>query len=295
MQLIVFLLIYPFIWIISILPFRLLYIFSDFLSFLAYRVIRYRLRVVRQNLDLVFPNLSKKERIKIESKFYQHFFDMFLEMMKTMTISEKEIKNRFTFTNLEHYIAVEKKGKSIAMLASHMASYEWLVSISYHVSFPSFLIYKPVSNKYFEKLVKKIRSRFNAHLVPHKETFNVIEDNIKNNVLGLFGFASDQSPQYKVSNHWFPFFGHEVPIYTGAESVAKKYDFNVMFVDVKKPKRGHYVATFETVSLDPKSVKDFEISEWFIKRVEQQIKETPEYYLWTHKRFKHLGKPKLTA
>lgn len=293
MQLVVFLLVYPLIWFISILPFRLLYILSDFLSFVAYRLVRYRLRVVRQNLDLVFPNLPKKDKLKIERKFYQHLFDMFLEMMKTMSISENEIKKRFTFTNLDLYLDVEKKGKSIAMLASHMASYEWLVSISYHVSFPSFLIYKPVTNIYFENLVKKIRSRFNAFLVPHKETFNVINHNIENNVLGLFGFASDQSPQYKASNHWYPFFGHEVPIYTGAESIAKTFDFNVMFVDVKKPKRGHYVATFETVSLDPKSVENYKISEWFIKRVEKQILETPEYYLWTHKRFKHLGRPRL--
>jgi KDO2-lipid IV(A) lauroyltransferase len=85
-----------------------------------------------------------------------------------------------------------------------------------------------------------------------------------------------------------------VPIYTGAESVAKTYDFNLMFVDVKKPKRGHYVATFETVSLEPNTIENYKLSEWFIQRVEKQIRETPEFYLWTHKRFKHLGKPKLT-
>lgn len=294
MQLVIFLLVYPIIWIISILPFRLLYLVSDCLSFIAYRVVRYRLRIVRQNLNLVFPDMPKAEKLRIERKFYQHLFDMFLEMMKTRTISKNEIKKRFSFTNMDEYVKIENQGKSIAMMASHMASYEWLVSISYHVNFPSFLIYKQVSNKYFEKLVKKIRSRFNAYLVPHRDTFSVIEENLKNNRPGLYGFASDQSPQYKKNNHWYPFFGHEVPIYTGAESVAKTYDFNLMFVDVKKPQRGHYVATFETVSLEPNTIENYKLSEWFIQRVEKQIRETPEFYLWTHKRFKHLGKPKLT-
>lgn len=117
MHLLVFLLVYPIIWLISILPFRFLYILSDFLSFIAYRIVRYRLHVVRQNLDLVFPDLPKNDKIKIERKFYQHLFDLFLEMMKTINISEKEIKERFVFTNLEDYLAVEKKRKKYSVVS----------------------------------------------------------------------------------------------------------------------------------------------------------------------------------
>ncbi|MEY2923381.1 MAG: hypothetical protein RL108_2007, partial [Bacteroidota bacterium] len=227
------------------------------------------------------------ERLEIEKKSYHHLCDMFLEMAKTMTISRNEIDKRFVFTNMQTYLDLEKKGKSIALLMAHYASYEWSVSINYHSDFQGFAIYKKLSNKYLDKLVRDIRSKFKAELISTKETRTVIEQNKINNILGLYGFISDQTPRKSSALHWYKFLGVETPIHVGAEDLAKKYDMNVVYLKVRKVKRGYYEATLEVLSEDVLSVPNYEISEAFIRKVEQQIQDAPEFYLWTHKRWKH--------
>ena len=287
MQLLVYILIYPILWIISILPFPIFYLFSDFICFLTYNIIGYRKKVVRANIKLALPHLSDKERLAIEKKFYSHMCDMFLEMIKTITISQKEIEKRFTFSNMEVYYELEKKNKSIALMCAHYASYEWVVSMNYHIHCKGFGIYKKLSNPYFDKLVKRIRSKFKAELITTKQTIPTIAENHKNHVLGLYGFASDQSPKANAAYHWAPFMGHIVPVHTGAEMLAKRFDMNVIFLRTKKIKRGYYQASFEVLSEDVKSVPNYEITDKFLKLVEEQIYEAPEFYLWTHKRWKH--------
>jgi KDO2-lipid IV(A) lauroyltransferase len=146
-----------------------------------------------------------------------------------------------------------------------------------------------VNNKYFDKLVKDIRSKFKATLLSTRETIPTIEKNAKINHLGVYGFASDQSPQAIKANHWSEFMGIEVPVHTGGEMLAKKYDMNVIFLKTKKLKRGYYEASFEVLSDgNTKDVPNYEITDNFLKLVEQQIYEAPEFYLWTHKRWKHM-------
>ena len=290
MQLFIFILIYPIIWLISILPFRLLYIFSDIICVLVYNIIGYRKNVVRQNIAMALPHLSERERLTIEKKFYHHLCDIFLEMIKTMTISRKEIEKRYVFTNLDVYLDLEKKGKSISLLCAHYASYEWAVSMNYHITFEGYGIYKKINNTYFDKLVKDIRSKFNATLITTRETIPTIEKNIKTNHLGVYGLASDQSPQASKAYHWSQFMGIETPVHTGAEMLAKRFDMNVIFLRTKKIKRGYYEATFELMADNPKEVSNYEISDDFMRRVEKQILEAPEFYLWTHKRWKHKKK-----
>ena len=287
MQLVVFILVYPLIWFISILPFRILYVFSDMVYVLVYRVIGYRKKVVRKNIAMTLPHLSEKERLNIEKKSYHHLCDMFLEMMKTMTISEKEMNKRFVFTNLELYTALEKKQKSIAVMIAHYATYEWVISMNRKIEFEGYAIYKKVNNKYFDKLVRNIRSKFKATLITTSQTIPVIKENESLGHRGVYGFASDQSPQESKAFHWQKFMGIETPVYTGAEMLVKRFDMNVIFLRVKKVKRGYYEATFELMFDNPKEVPDYQISDEFLRRVEKQIYEAPEYYLWTHKRWKH--------
>ena len=287
MRFIIYVIVYPFLWCISMLPFRLLYLLSDFAYLIVYYIIGYRKKTVRENLAVALPNLSNAERLIIEKKSFQHLCDMFLEMIKTMTISTQEINKRFVFTNLEVYQKLEEQNKSIAMMMAHYASYEWAISMNTYVRFNGYAIYKKIANPYFDKLVRDIRSRFNAFLITTKETVTYIIKNKNNNVLSLFGFASDQSPKVSSAFHWQKFMGIEVPVHTGAEMLSKKYDMNVIFLKVKKLKRGYYEASFEVLSEDAKNVPDYEITDKFLKLVEQQIYEAPEYYLWTHKRWKH--------
>ncbi len=287
MRFIIYLIVYPFLWCISILPFRLLYVLSDFVYLIVYYVIGYRKKTVRENLALALPNLSDAERLIIEKKSFQHLCDMFLEMIKTMTISKKEISERFVFTNLEVYQKLEEQDKSIAMMLAHYASYEWVISMNSYIRFSGYAIYKKIANPYFDKLVRDIRSRFNAFLITTKETVTYIIKNKNNNLLSIYGFASDQSPKVSSAFHWQKFMGIEVPVHTGAEMLSKKYDMNVIFLKVKKIKRGYYEASFEVLSENVQKVPDYEITDKFLKLVEQQIYEAPEFYLWTHKRWKH--------
>ncbi|SDJ79855.1 lysophospholipid acyltransferase family protein [Flavobacterium noncentrifugens] len=287
MQFLLFLIVYPLLWCISILPFRLLYLLSDAVYVLVYYVVGYRKSTVRQNLKMAFPEKTTVERLRIEKDSYHHLCDMFLEMIKTLTISDKEISKRFTFSNLEVYTDLEKKGKSIALMLAHYASYEWVISMNHHIKFKGFAIYKRIANPHFDKLVRDIRSKFKATLITTKETIPVIQENQHNHVLGVYGFASDQSPKAAKAHHWTTFMGIKTPVHTGAEMLAKRFDMNVIFLRVKKVKRGYYEAGFELLAENSTAVPDYEITDHFLRLVEAQIHEFPAYYLWTHKRWKH--------
>ena len=293
MQFLVFLFAYPILLLISILPFRIMYWISDAIYVLTYRILRYRKKTVRENLALALPHLSTFELIMIEKKFYRHMCDMFLEMIKTMSISTKEIENRFLFTNLDYYLEIEKRDKSIALMTGHYASYEWSISMNNHISNKGYAIYKKINNKHFDKLIHKIRSKFKAQLLDSKKTANVVEENYNNKIKAIYGFASDQSPQVKPNIIWTYFLGIEVPVHTGAEMLSKKFDMNMMFMKIKKVKRGFYEAEFELLTDDARSIPDYEITELFLRKLEAQIFAAPEFYLWTHKRWKHRGKNKI--
>jgi Kdo2-lipid IVA lauroyltransferase/acyltransferase len=236
---------------------------------------------------MALPHLSDEERLKIEKKSYHHLCDMFLEMVKTLSISKEEINKRFVFTNLEIYKNLEDQEKSIALMLAHYGSYEWSISMNSHVNFSGYAIYKQLKNPYFDKLVRSIRSKFKATLITTKETIPLIIKNNKNKKLSIYGFASDQSPRISSAFHWQKFMGIEVPVHTGAEMLSKKYNMNVLFLKVKKVKRGYYQGSFEVLSENAKEVPNYEITDQFLKLVEQQIYEAPEYYLWTHNRYKH--------
>lgn len=286
MQLLFFLIIYPVLWLVSILPFRLLYILSDIIFFFLYHVAGYRKKTVRDNIFKAFPNLPEAERRRIERESFRHLCDIFLEMIKTTTISRKEIDKRFQFKNLQVYHDLEKKGKSIAMVCGHYASYEWVISVNHYISFRGFAIYKKIANKYFDKVVRDIRSKFGATLITTKQTIPLIEENQANGILGVYGFATDQSPKASKIYHWADFMGIDSPVITGAEMIAKKYDMNVIFLRVKKVRRGYYEATFSVPFENPREVPDYQITETYLRMLEEQIREQPEFYLWTHKRWK---------
>lgn len=297
MHLLAYILIYPIFWLISILPFRVLYFFSDIAYFLVYHIVGYRKKTVRENLKLTLRHLSDEERKVIEKKFYHHFCDTLFEMLKTITITEKELKKRFTFDNIELVWEYEKKGKSVALICTHYGSYEWLLIMNkYLTTHNGYGIYKKISNKYFDKLVKKIRGRFNAKLISAKESVAIMIQNRRKGILGYYGFISDQSPKLSSAIYWGNLFGMEVPVHVGAEILAKKLDMNIVFVKAKKIKRGYYSAEFVGFEGNPKEVPNYEITDYFIKFLEDQILEAPEYYLWTHKRFKHRkNDPPVTA
>jgi KDO2-lipid IV(A) lauroyltransferase len=287
MQFIVYILAYPLLWLISILPFRIFYLFSDCVYFLVYHIIGYRRKVVRENLALALPHLNDAERKIIEKKFYKHMCDMFLEMIKTMSISAEEMEKRFQVTNLDLVLDYAKKGKSVILVASHYASYEWLMTINPKIGFQGVAVYKKLANPYFDKLIRKIRSKYKTELIETKQAIPTMAQNQRDGILSMYGLASDQSPKLDRIFHSMEFMGVEAPVHTGAEMLAKKYDLSVIFVNVKKLSRGHYEATFMSIADNPTDYPNFDITEKYLKEVEKQILAAPEYYLWTHKRWKH--------
>ena len=287
MQLLAYILIYPILWFVSILPFRLLYTVSDLLYILMYHVFRYRKQTVKDNLRLVFPEKSDLEIKTITKKFFHHFCDMILESIKSMTISLESMKARYTFKNLNIIKDFEKQNKSIVVMCAHYGSWEWIFILQTYTTHRGYAVYKRLQNKYFDRLIKSIRARYNSYLITTKETFSVLEDAKKNGILSMNGFISDQTPKKEKARHWNEFMGINVPVHTGAEALAKKLDMPVLFFSVERKKRGYYEATFQTLAENPADYKDYEITDKFLKLVETQIHEAPEYYLWTHKRWKH--------
>lgn len=290
MQFLVYILVYPFLWFVSILSFRLLYIVSDGVYIVMYYIIGYRKKTVTNNLRLVFPNKSEKDIAIIRKKFYHHLCDMFLEMTKTMTISEKELKKRFKITNPEEFKRLETLNKSVILIFGHYASWEWSIVLQRYINLKSLAVYKPLANKYFDRLVKSIRSKFNTDLISTKETINVINDHESRNIKTIIGFLSDQSPRLTKEVYWSKFMGIKVPCFTGAERLAKKLDLATAYLKVTKVKRGFYEAEVRLLADNPNDYNDYQLTDMFLTEVEKQIHEAPEYYFWTHKRWKHREK-----
>lgn len=289
MQFLVYILVYPLLWIISILPFRLMYFLSDGFYILLYYIIGYRKKVVTNNLKLAFPKKTNQEISLIRKRFYHHLCDMMFEAIKSITISEAEMQKRYVFTNVEEIHKLEKENRSIVLFMGHYASWEWIFILQTHVNHKGYAVYKRLSNKYFDALVKRIRAKYNSHLITTKETFSILIKAKENNELTFNGFVFDQSPKLNKAVYWQEFMGIEVPVHVGAEILAKRLDMVTLFLKVKKVKRGHYEATFLDINRNTKDYADFELTDLALKRVEEQINEAPEYYFWTHKRWKHRG------
>ncbi|GAA4299706.1 lipid A biosynthesis protein [Aestuariibaculum suncheonense] len=252
-----------------------------------YHIIGYRKKVVKSNLKLVFPGKSEQEISVITKKFYSHLSDMFLEMTKTLTISEKELNKRFKIKNPEEFKRLESMNKSIILMFGHYASWEWSVVLQNYINFNGLAVYKKLANKYFDNLVRRMRSKFNTTLISTKETISTINENESNNIKSIMAFLSDQSPRLTKEVYWGQFMGIDIPCFTGAERLAKKLDLTTAFLKVTKVKRGHYEAEIKTLAEDSTAYNDYKLTDMFLREVEKQIYEAPEYYFWTHKRWKY--------
>lgn len=290
MSLVLFIIIYPIIWFFSHLPMRILYIISDFLFLLAYYVIGYRKKVVLNNLKLAFPEKSEKERKLLAKKVIRHFCDFLVESIKAFSLSEKEVRKRYRFVNPEVLNNTAKNGKSIILTAAHINNWEWSVSMPLVSEIQIFGTYKEIKNQYFNDFMEKSRTKFGLIASNTKDTIPNMLKNLKKGVKGAYILISDQNPLLHKTNHWQTFLGVKVPVHTGAELLAKKFDMSVVNYTTKKVKRGYYETTFELITDTPKDFKDFEITDKYLAITEKSIREQPENYLWTHKRFKHKDK-----
>ena len=287
MNLLIYIIAYPIIWGISRLPFCLLYRVSDFFYFILYTLLKYRVKVVRKNLHTAFPFKTEAELRTIERKFYHHFCDILLEMVKSYGMSEKEMKKRMVYPNLEVLKKYEEEERNILIMCSHYASYEWLLSLAYFLEHKSYALYTPLSNKYFDRLLQKIRMKHHSYLLPRYTAHREMKKHKDAHGVYCYGFASDQIPNNK-KNYRRPFLGLNVPVFTGAERLGKALDTVIVFAKIEKVKRGYYQTTFEVLAENPTEYVDFQITDMFFERINRQIYDKPEFYLWTHNRFKRM-------
>lgn len=295
MQLLIYLLVHPIIWFLSILPLRVLHLLSDILYVILYHIIGYRKNVVRHNLELSFPDKTIQERLEIEKKSFHHFIDSFMEMIKSFSISKKEISKRTKIENPELINNLIRNHKSVIILSSHHANWEWAPYLMNQlIDCNAYAAYTKIQNKYFEKKMKSSRSKFGVKFVLSSKFIDQMQENDDHKKTALYGFLSDQSPQLKKAYYWSRFMGIKVPIITGHEMLAKRFDYPVVFLQTDRIKRGYYKSKLTLLTENPRDFPDYEITDMYLNLLEKQIRNNPEYYFWTHKRFKHMDKENLT-
>lgn len=282
----------PFLYFISILPFPLFYLVSDGIYFLLYRIIGYRKKVVSQNLKNSFPSKTEAELKKIEKEFYHYLVDLFLETLKTLTISKAEAIKRCYLKPEAKAIfdtLYENKQSSILVMG-HYGNWEWAGnSFSLTQKQQMYVIYHPLSNKQFDKLMYGMRTRFGNKLYAMKDT---IREMIKNrNEINTTAFIADQTPAPE-SAYWTTFLNQDTPVFWGTEKIAQKFNAPVIYVTVNRLKRGYYEVSAEILVQEPKLTKEGEISELHTRKLEKDILAQPEIWLWSHRRWKH-KKPSL--
>ena len=278
---------YGFCWLLTSLPLRCLYLLSDFVFLLVFYIIRYRRKVVSDNLLKSFPEKTEKERRVIERKFYRHFCDMFIETIKLINISTPRIRRRIRFSNPEIFDDLHAKGKQIFIVAGHYGNWEWTSTLENTVPYHHATLYRPLKNKFFDKFFYDIRSKYGADIIPANSVIRAINKYNQENRLTALGFLNDQSPHHTEINHWITFMNQDTPIYSGVERLARRYNPAVVYYEPQRVKRGYYEVNVTLIVENASETKELEISEKFVRLLEQSIRREPQYWLWTHKRWKH--------
>ena len=285
MQALAFYLIYPILWVISRLPFPIVYLISDFFYFITYYIIGYRKEVIRNNIKTAFPEKDDKEVTRLAKKSTQHFCDIFIEMIKSMGMSKESMKKRFTCSNPEMVNAFAKAKQPIIIMFGHQASYEWTMVLDDVLDYKVYAVYKPLKNKQFNDLIVHIRKKFNSEMVAMKQATALMSKSVENEA-ALFALIADQSPKAGRAQYFTNFFNKPSAVFKGAERIAIEHGTAVVFLKIKKVKRGYYETEFVTISKNGSETKDWEITDKFFQLLEEQIVKQPEYYLWSHKRWK---------
>ncbi len=287
MSAIVYYITLPFIYLISILPFPLLYLFSDGLYVIIYYILGYRKKVVLTNLRNAFPGKKEEEINRLCKDFYHYLCDLFLETFKTLTISKSSMVKHCTFTpeTIKLLTKYADEKKSIVIVMGHLGNWEWGGnSFSLLCKQPLYVIYHPLHNRHFNKLVYNMRTRFGTRLIAMKDTIR--EMITLREEVNATAFIADQTPPPHGA-YWTNFMNQDTPVYIGTEKIARKMNYPVIYALVKRVKRGHYVVFAETLVEESAKSKEGEISEMHTRRLEKDIIAHPETWLWSHRRWKH--------
>ena len=282
--------VYPIFYVLSLLPYRILYGISDFFYLIMYHIVGYRKKVVRKNLSSSFPEKIPQELKEIEHGFYHWLCDYFVETLKLLTVSDEALLKHIEFRNAEQIEEYYDKGQTCAAILGHYCNWELLsatgLAFRRHKEAVCGLIYHPLRSKIFDMLFKDIRQSKGGVCIPKQEILRYLVRYKCEKRMWLFGYISDQSPKYLNIHCWLPFLNHDTPVFTGGEKIMKKMNDAVFYVDMQRPERGKYICTFRLITDKPAEMQENEITARFFKMLEDTIKRDPILYLWTHDRWK---------
>ena len=271
---------------ISYLPMWVLYIISDILYLIAYKILGYRKKVVQNNLKNSFPDKTESELEKIKKKFYRHFFDIIVETIKSVSANKYFYRKHITINNIELLDKYHKKNQTVVLALAHFGNWEWgNIRLSIESKQKLIGIYKVLNNNFFNTLMKDMREKFGTEMVSMENTFRYLVKN--KNECKIIGLLADQSPVKNESNYWTTFLNQETSVYLGPEKIATKMNCAVLFCSVQKVKRGKYELHLEELCTNPEKTTEGEITSLYLRKMETVINENPEYWLWTHRRWKH--------
>lgn len=282
-----FALFYAFTWLIAQLPSKTINVFSDILRFFIYRVFRYRVKVVRENLRNSFPEKSVQELVNIEQKFYVHLCDLIFENFFLLHASRERAMRRCRFVDIEQFEKLHAHGRSAILATGHYGNWELFALMGARIKHYPLGVYKPLNDKRFEGLLNKARERFGGVPVPMYDTLRVLIQYMNSDKPALLGLVTDQTPPAADIKYWTNFLNQQTPVFLGVEKIAQKLDLPVYFCSMNKVKRGKYEVRFTLLTDKPKECKPYEITEMHVKALEELIRKHPEFWLWSHRRWKH--------
>jgi len=274
-------------WCMTLLPLSVLYLFSDLLYLLFYYFPSYRRKIVATNLRNSFPEKTETELKSIEKKFYSHLADLFVETLKITHMNKAQRMKRCTVGNLEIIDKLLEEKRDIIAVLGHYNNWEWFTILPKYTKYNCITIYKPLQNKFFDRFIKDLRSKFDMVLTPMSGIIREIINKRKNEINTLSFFLSDQTPARGDIKYWTTFLNQDTPVYLGIEKVALKYDMAIVYFHIQKIKRGYYNINIELLFDHTVGLPEYLITETHVKRLEEIIREKPEYWLWSHRRWKH--------
>ncbi|MFN5912495.1 MAG: lysophospholipid acyltransferase family protein [Bacteroidota bacterium] len=276
---------YLFVLPLSWAPMFILYRFSDIFYLLLLTVVPYRKKVIEENLKRSFPQLSSKERKQIKRRFYRHFADILIEGIANLSLSERALRKRLTVKNPEVMEELYRKGESVILVSGHYNNWEWLISAqNFLFSHQAMGIGMPMTSKFWDRKVNQRRERFGMKVV-HSGNFKKEIDEHMNRPLAVLTLA-DQSPGNSKKSYWMDFLHQKTAVLFGAEMMAHTYDMSVVFFCIRKVRRGHYAMELKLITENPKEMSWGQITEAHTRFLEKEILRQPEYWIWSHKRWK---------
>ncbi len=277
-------------YLVSLLPYRALYVLADVLHVVVYDVARYRVKVVRRNLATSFPEKSPEELKKVERGFYRWLCDYFVETVKLISVSRKELLRHVEFRGLDEVEARFDRGQTCAGILGHYGNWELLsatgLGFKRHKEAVVGLIYHPLRSRVFDRVFINMRQSMGGVCVPKQDILRYLVSFRRQGLMNIFGYIADQAPKFQNTHLWLPFLNHDTPVFTGAERIMRKMGNAVFYIDVERPARGRYIYTFRHITDDPASLPEHEITRRYFAMLEQTIRRDPRYYLWSHNRWK---------